>query len=33
MRVHNIGSGPTMENVLLKWKITGRYRYFGPGPE
>lgn len=29
--VHNIGSGPKMEDVLFAWKITGHYRYFGPG--
>ena len=28
--VHNIGRGPQMEDVLLNWKITGHYRYFGP---
>jgi uncharacterized protein YijF (DUF1287 family) len=28
--VHNIGSGPQMEDVLFNWKITGHYRYFGP---
>lgn len=27
--VHNIGSGPKMEDVLFAWKITGHYRYFG----
>lgn len=30
--VHNIGQGPRMEDVLFRWKITGHYRYFGPGP-
>lgn len=30
MIVHNIGEGPKMEDVLFSWKITGRYRYFGP---
>jgi uncharacterized protein YijF (DUF1287 family) len=30
MVVHNIGKGPMMEDVLLDWKITGHYRYFGP---
>ena len=30
MVVHNIGSGPKMEDVLFDWKITGHYRYFGP---
>lgn len=30
MIVHNIGEGPKMEDVLLGWKITGHYRYFGP---
>jgi len=29
--VHNIGRGPQMEDVLFSWKITGHYRYFGPG--
>ncbi|HET9995487.1 MAG TPA: DUF1287 domain-containing protein [Candidatus Acidoferrum sp.] len=31
MIVHNIGQGPRMEDVLFRWKITGHYRYFGPG--
>jgi uncharacterized protein YijF (DUF1287 family) len=31
MMVHNIGQGPKMEDVLFDWKITGHYRYFGPG--
>jgi uncharacterized protein YijF (DUF1287 family) len=31
MIVHNIGQGPRMEDVLFTWKITGHYRYFGPG--
>jgi uncharacterized protein len=31
MIVHNIGQGPRMEDVLFHWKITGHYRYFGPG--
>src|ERR1700722_20015668 len=31
MLVHNIGAGPKMEDVLFNWKITGHYRYFGPG--
>ena len=31
MVVHNIGAGPKMEDVLFSWKITGHYRYFGPG--
>jgi len=31
MIVHNIGAGPKMEDVLFSWKITGHYRYFGPG--
>jgi uncharacterized protein len=30
MIVHNIGSGPKLEDVLFSWKITGHYRYFGP---
>ena len=33
MIVHNIGEGPKMEDVLFNWKITGHYRYFGPGRE
>ena len=28
--VHNIGSGPRMEDTLFNWRITGHYRYFGP---
>jgi uncharacterized protein YijF (DUF1287 family) len=31
--VHNIGQGPKMEDVLFDWKITGHYRYFGPGSQ
>ena len=31
MIVHNIGQGPKMEDVLFNWKITGHYRYLGPG--
>jgi uncharacterized protein len=31
MIVHNVGQGPKMEDVLFAWKITGHYRYFGPG--
>jgi uncharacterized protein YijF (DUF1287 family) len=31
MIVHNVGAGPKMEDVLFSWKITGHYRYFGPG--
>ena len=31
MIVHNIGQGPRMEDVLFSWKVTGHYRYFGPG--
>ena len=31
MIVHNIGEGPKMEDVLFNWKITGHYRYLGPG--
>lgn len=27
--VHNIGQGPKREDVLLAWKITGHYRYYG----
>jgi uncharacterized protein YijF (DUF1287 family) len=33
MVVHNIGAGPKMEDVLFSWKITGHYRYFGPGQQ
>jgi uncharacterized protein len=33
MMVHNIGEGPKMEDVLFNWKITGHYRYFGPGAQ
>jgi uncharacterized protein YijF (DUF1287 family) len=29
--VHNIGQGPKIEDVLFIWKITGHYRYYGPG--
>jgi uncharacterized protein YijF (DUF1287 family) len=25
--VHNIGSGPQLEDVLFSWKLTGHYRY------
>jgi len=31
MILHNIGEGPKVEDVLFHWKITGHYRYFGPG--
>ena len=31
MIIHNVGEGPKMEDVLFAWKITGHYRYFGPG--
>jgi len=30
---HNIGAGPKVEDVLFSWKITGHYRYFGPGAD
>jgi len=30
--LHNIGSGPQLEDVLFAWKITGHYRYTGPPP-
>jgi uncharacterized protein YijF (DUF1287 family) len=33
MIVHNIGQGPKMEDVLLSWRITGHYRYFGTGSQ
>lgn len=29
--VHNIGQGPKREDVLFAWRITGHYRYYGPG--
>ena len=29
--VHNIGQGPKREDILFEWKITGHYRYYGPG--
>ncbi len=29
MIVHNIGSGPRIEDVLFDWKIIGHFRYFG----
>jgi uncharacterized protein len=29
MVLHNIGSGPQIEDVLLDWKIIGHYRYYG----
>jgi uncharacterized protein len=29
--VHNVGQGPKREDVLFQWKITGHYRYYGPG--
>lgn len=29
--LHNIGQGPKIEDVVFQWKITGHYRYFGPG--
>ncbi len=31
MLLHNIGYGPKVEDVLFAWKITGHYRYYGPG--
>lgn len=33
LMVHNIGEGPKMEDVLLRWKITGHYRYYGPSQQ
>ena len=27
--LHNIGNGQILEDCLFKWKIIGRYRYFG----
>lgn len=30
--VHNIGSGPVLEDMLFSYKITGRYRYYGNFP-
>ncbi len=29
--VHNIGAGPVLEDMLLKFPITGHYRYTGSG--
>jgi uncharacterized protein len=29
--LHNIGAGPKIEDVLFTWKITGHFRYYGPG--
>lgn len=29
--VHNIGNGPTLDDVLFEFPITGHYRYGGPG--
>jgi uncharacterized protein YijF (DUF1287 family) len=31
--VHNIGAGPKMEDVLVSWRITGHYKYFGPAKQ
>ena len=31
MIMHNIGHGPQMEDVLFNWKVTGHFRYYGPG--
>ena len=31
MIVHNVGEGPKIEDVLFSWRITGHYRYYGPG--
>jgi len=28
--IHNIGAGPSMEDVLFSWRITGHYRYPSP---
>jgi uncharacterized protein YijF (DUF1287 family) len=30
--VHNIGAGPSLEDSLFAFPITGHYRYEGPGP-
>jgi uncharacterized protein YijF (DUF1287 family) len=27
--VHNIGSGPVIEDILFDYQITGHYRYYG----
>ncbi len=27
--VHNIGSGPAIEDMLFAYQITGHYRYYG----
>lgn len=29
LMIHNIGSGPKMDNILFEYEITGHYRYFG----
>jgi uncharacterized protein YijF (DUF1287 family) len=29
MILHNIGSGPKIEDVLFDWKVTGHFRYYG----
>ena len=29
MIIHNIGSGPELEDMLFEYKITGHYRYYG----
>lgn len=31
--LHNVGEGPKIEDVLFRWKVTGHYRYYGPGLE
>lgn len=28
--LHNIGTGPKVEDVLFRWKVTGHFRYYGP---
>lgn len=28
--IHNIGSGPAIEDILFDYQITGHYRYYGP---
>jgi uncharacterized protein YijF (DUF1287 family) len=31
MIVHNIGSGPELEDMLFSYEITGHYRYLPKG--
>lgn len=29
--VHNVGAGPKINDVLMRWEIIGHFRYFGEG--